>query len=57
MNHDIDFKVGDLVYITSDCYIFMRERARVTSMGGVGVVTRINPPEEYNKNNLMTKFW
>jgi len=57
MNHDIDFKVGDLVYIINDCYIFMKERAKITKMGGFGIIISINPPEEYENNNLMVKFW
>jgi hypothetical protein len=57
MNHDIDFKVGDLVYIINDCYIFMKERAKITKMGGFGIIISISPPEEYENNNLMVKFW
>ena len=57
MNHDVNFKVGDLVYIVNDCYIFLKERAKITKMGGVGVVVKTDPPEEYKNNQFMTKFW
>ncbi len=57
MDHDIDFKIGDLVYVVNDCYIFSRERARVTKTGGVGVVVKIEHPSSLIDKESSFDFW
>ena len=51
-----DFKIGDLVYIINDCYFFMNHRARVLSVGGVGIIIQTDPPEKYYNDELMLRF-
>ena len=57
MNHDVKYKIGDLVYIINDCYIFLKERAKIIKTGGFAVVIGIQGPEEHKNNPQMMKFW
>ena len=54
MNHD--FQIGDLVYIINDCYVFMKSRAKVISVGGLGVIIQTDPPKKYYNDELMLRW-
>ena len=55
--HKANYKVGDLVCIVNDCYVFMKDRAKVLKMGGIGVIVQIDNPKMTDYDHEVWAFW
>ena len=56
---DEGFKIGDLVYIIRDCYVFnfIGQRAKISKTGDFGIVVQTDAPEIEKDDFLMHQFW
>tara|TARA_R110000824_G_scaffold397327_1_gene599991 strand:+ start:1205 stop:1477 length:273 start_codon:yes stop_codon:yes gene_type:complete len=52
-------KIGDLVYIARDCYVFnlINQRAKIVKTGDLAVVIQTARPETKVNDFLMVQFW
>jgi|TARA_R110002012_G_scaffold317902_1_gene535183 hypothetical protein len=53
------FKIGDLVYVTRDCYVFniINQRAKIVTTGDLAVIVQTERPETKVNDFLMVQFW
>ena len=56
---DEDFKIGDLVYVVRDCYVFnfVGQRAKISKTGDFGIIVQTDAPEIPKDDFLMHQFW
>ena len=53
----IKYRVGDLVCIINDCYVFMEDRAKVLKMGGIGIIVQVDYPKGTECAEDIWSFW